>query len=281
MEKESSRYWIDRFDLFCVKGKDSKRFLNGITTSNISSNDNNIIKTCWLTPTGNLRAMLEIYNNSNESNGLLVLVLIGDVNEIKNYCLDLIFPSDDITLGDTYSSYRLQEIDNLNQWRKFNPILLSEMNYRNYCLENKLDLLSCEELKEWKVNQAIPRFKTEVNGKNNPLELGLSDLIDFNKGCYLGQETMAKLKNVSFLKQEIRIWKSTCKSKNLNLDDNKIFLDNTKKEVAGLITSFDQSKDLNYHGLVFIKKKYLQIYFFYSDQFGKIKINKSIGSVFL
>ena len=281
MEKESSRYWIDKFDLFCVKGKDSKRFLNGITTSNISSNDNNIIKTCWLTPTGNLRAMLEIYNNSNESNALLVLVLIGDVNEIRNYCLDLIFPSDDIKVGDTYSSYRLQEIDNLNQWRKFNPILLSEMNYKNYCLKNKLDFLSCDELKEWKINQAIPRFKTEVNGKSNPLELGLSDLIDFNKGCYLGQETMAKLKNVSFLKQEIRVWKSNCKSKNVNLDDNKIFLDNTKKEVAGFITSYDQSKDLNYHGLVLIKKKYLQIYFFYSDQFGKIKINKSIGSVFL
>ena len=48
----------------------------------------------------------------------------------------------------------------------------------------------------------------EINGKNNPLELGLQDLIDFNKGCYLGQETMSKIKNVSSLKQEIRIWKN-------------------------------------------------------------------------
>ncbi|MEC8529550.1 MAG: chlorite dismutase family protein [Thermoproteota archaeon] len=36
-------------------------------------------------------------------------------------------------------------------------------------------------------------FEKEINGKNNPLELGLQDLIDFNKGCYLGQETISKI----------------------------------------------------------------------------------------
>ena len=74
--------------------------------------------------------------------------------------------------------------------------------------KNKLNLLNPNDLKLWKINQAIPSLEMEINGKNNPLELGLKDLIDFNKGCYLGQETMSKIKNVSSLKQEIRIWKS-------------------------------------------------------------------------
>ena len=174
----------------------------------------------------------------------------------------------------------LQKIDNINEWRKFKPKLLVEPNQKDYCMDN-LKLLNLDDLQVWKINQAIPSFKSELNGKNNPLELGLADLIDFNKGCYLGQETMAKLNKASFLKQEIRVWSAINNSKDLNLNDNKIFLDETKQEIAGFITSFNQSKNNNYQGLAMIRNKYLIKNSFFSEQLGKININKSIGSVFL
>ena len=280
MDKINSTYWFDEFDCFCLKGNDSRRFLNGINTSNILSNREDIIRTCWLTPTGNMRALLEVYNNINESHELIVLVLIGDINEIRKYCLDLIFPSDDLEVGDVFHSYRLQEIDNINKWRKFTPKLLVETNQKSYGLD-KLKFLNFDDLQVWKINQAIPSFKSELNGKNNPLELGLADLIDFNKGCYLGQETMAKLNKASFLKQEIRVWSTTINSKDLNLNDNKIFLDETKQEITGFITSFNKSKNNIYQGLAMIRNKYLIKNSFFSEQLGKININKSIGSVFL
>ena len=78
----------------------------------------------------------------------------------------------------------------------------------------------------------------EINGKNNPLELGLKDLIDFNKGCYLGQETMSKIKNVSSLKQEIRIWKSIESNFNLDLEDKNLYINSAKDISVGKITSF-------------------------------------------
>lgn len=44
-----------------------------------------------------------------------------------------------------------------------------------------------------RVRMGLPRFGTEIDGGANPLELGLRDLVDFGKGCYIGQEVVARL----------------------------------------------------------------------------------------
>ena len=121
----------------------------------------------------------------------------------------------------------------------------------------------------------------EINGKNNPLELGLKDLIDFNKGCYLGQETMSKIKNVSSLKQEIRIWKSFESNLNLDVEDKNLYISSAKDISVGKITSIFKL-DSQIKGLAMIKRKYLEEgSYFFSESFGKIIINKSVGSIFL
>ena len=121
----------------------------------------------------------------------------------------------------------------------------------------------------------------EINGKNNPLELGLKDLIDFNKGCYLGQETMSKIINVSSLKQEIRIWESFETSFNLDAQETNLYKNSDKDITVGKITSYFKS-DSQIKGLAMIKRKYLEEgSYFFSEIFGKIIINKSIGSIFI
>ena len=282
MYKLNTKYWLEKFGSFLMDGIDSKRFLNGITTSNIISIDTDIKKTCWLTPSGNLRALLEIHSYINDSNKFLILVLIGNVGEFRNYCNSLIFPSDEVSVSEVFDSYRLQEIHATSSWRDYKPSLLSEEQQEIYSKKNELNLLNPDDLRDWKISQSIPNLNKEVDGKNNPLELGLSDLIDFNKGCYLGQETMAKLKNVSSLKQEIRVWSSQKKSRNIQLNDKKVFINDKNEKVAGFITSFLELKDHSFKGLVMIKRKYLKKYStLYSDELGPLKINKSNGSIFL
>ena len=146
--------------------------------------------------------------------------------------------------------------------------------------KNKLNLLNANDLKLWKVNQAIPSFEKEINEKNNPLELGLKDLVDFNKGCYLGQETMSKIRNVSS-KQEIRVWQSYISNVNLDVGDHNLYLNSAKEISVGKITSFFKS-DSQIKGLAMIKRKYLEEgSCFFSEIFGKVIINKSVGSIFL
>ena len=279
IKENKEQFWLEKFDCFSITGKDSKRFLNGITTGNIVDLNNRVLKSCWLSPNGILKSLLEINCLENE---LKVIILVGNTSEIKKYFNDIIFPSDDVSLSDTFSINRLQQVDDMNPWRITQPVFFKNEDKKYDFYNNNPNLMNINELQLWKINQAIPSLNSEINGKNNPLELGLADLIDFNKGCYLGQETMSKIRNVSSLKQEIRVW--TAKDKDLNLEsENKGIYNNQNKEKSvGYITSIYKLDSRIIKGLAMIKRKYLnKENSFFSDNFGQISINKSVGSTFL
>jgi len=279
IKENKEQFWLEKFDCFSVTGKDSKRFLNGITTGNIVDLNNKVLKSCWLSPNGILKSLLEINCSENE---LKVIVLVGNTSEIRKYFNDIIFPSDDVSLSDTFSINRLQQVDDMNSWRITQPIFLKNEDKKYDFYKNNPNSMNTNDLQLWKINQAIPSLNSEINGKNNPLELGLTDLIDFNKGCYLGQETMSKIKNVSSLKQEIRVW--TAKDKDVNLESvNKILFNNQNKEKSvGYITSIYELDSRIIKGLAMIKRKYLDKENpFFSDNFGQISLEKSVGSTFL
>ena len=60
MQDIKEKFWLEKFDCFSISGKDARKFLNGITTGNILDSGNKVIKTCWLTPNGVLRSLIEI-----------------------------------------------------------------------------------------------------------------------------------------------------------------------------------------------------------------------------
>ena len=278
MQDIKKKFWLEKFDCFSITGKDARKFLNGITTGNILNSENKVIKTCWLTPNGVLRSLIEIIFLERN---LEVIILAGNTNEIIDYFNQIIFPADDVLLSEPFLINRIQEIDESSSWRTYQPIFFKTEDKEFEIYKNKLNLLNPNDLKLWKINQAIPSLEMEINGKNNPLELGLQDLIDFDKGCYLGQETMSKIKNVSSLKQEIRIWKSFESNLNFDVEDKNLYINSAKDISVGKITSFFKS-DSQIKGLAMIKRKYLEEgSYFFSEIFGKIIINKSLGSIFL
>tara|TARA_B100000941_G_C28486514_1_gene545303 strand:- start:844 stop:1692 length:849 start_codon:yes stop_codon:yes gene_type:complete len=279
MIKTKKNFWLEKFDCFSISGKDSKRFLNGITTGNIINLNNQVFKTCWLTPNGVLKSLLEI--NCLEKK-LEILILEGNINEIKKYFNDIIFPSDDVLISDSFSIYRFQEVDEISSWRINQPIFLKKEDFQFKFYKNNPNLLNDNALKLWKLKQAIPSLNNEINGKNNPLELGLTDLIDFDKGCYLGQETMAKIRKVSSLKQEIRVWSAKDSILNFDPENKNIYINSIKEKSVGYITRFYKLNSQITIGLAMIKRKYLiKGNSFFSENFGQIKIDKSVGSTFL
>ena len=274
----NGNYWLEEFDALSIKGKDSKRFLNGLTTSNMNL-QNEVVQTCWLTPKGALRAILEIYFYEND---IIIIALEGDLYEIKKFFEDMIFPTDDILLSDIFKNFRIQEVDEYIPWREGCPKLIKENNIEEYLKKNNFAVFDQMRLKEWKILQALPILNYEIEGTHNPLELGLLDLVDFNKGCYLGQETMARLRKLSSLKQEIRVWNGSASGRNTKCKNKKIYLNEIKDTIVGYITSYTVSQNLNLTGLPMIKNKYLEEdKSFYLEDFGEINIKKSIGSIFL
>jgi len=278
MQDIKQKFWLEKFDCFSITGKDARKFLNGITTGNIIDSENKVIKTCWLTPNGVLRSLIEIIFLERN---LEVIILAGNTNEIIDYFNQIIFPADDVFLSEPFLINRIQEIEESSSLRTYKPIFFRTEDKEFEIYKNKLNLPNSNALKLWKINQAIPSLDKEINGKNNPLELGLKDLIDFNKGCYLGQETMSKIKNVSSLKQEIRVWQSFDSNLNFEYEDKNLYTNSAKENSVGVITSIHKS-DHHIKGLAMIKKKYLEeVSYFYSEIFGKVIINKSVGSIFL
>jgi folate-binding protein YgfZ len=51
-------------------------------------------------------------------------------------------------------------------------------------------------LEAWRVAAGIPRFGVDALNDDLPQEGGFGDAVAFDKGCYLGQEAMAKVRNL-------------------------------------------------------------------------------------
>ena len=51
-------------------------------------------------------------------------------------------------------------------------------------------------LEAWRISSGIPRFGVDALEGDLPQEGGLGDTVAFDKGCYLGQEAMAKVRNL-------------------------------------------------------------------------------------
>jgi len=125
MQDIKKKFWLEKFDCFSITGKDARKFLNGITTGNILNSENKVIKTCWLTPNGVLRSLIEIIFLERS---LEVIILAGNINEIIDYFNQIIFPADDVLLSEPSLINRIQEIDESNSWRTYQPIFFKTEN---------------------------------------------------------------------------------------------------------------------------------------------------------
>lgn len=51
-----------------------------------------------------------------------------------------------------------------------------------------------EALEVWRIIRGMPRFPVDLTERSLPQEAALDDVIEYGKGCFLGQEAMAKIK---------------------------------------------------------------------------------------
>jgi tRNA-modifying protein YgfZ len=75
------------------------------------------------------------------------------------------------------------------------------------CLQ-ALPELTPEQVEQLRLRQGFPTAPAELNDDTNPFELGLADWVSLNKGCYVGQETLAKLATYDGVKQQLRHWRA-------------------------------------------------------------------------
>jgi len=137
-----------------------------------------------------------------------------------------------------------------------------------YMVENKgpfdFNLIGEESYNHFRIENGIPTAPNEINDLYNPHEVGLMNLVSPEKGCYIGQEVIARLDTYD------KVQKSFCGFvlPATFTGDNKFLVFDDSDVEAGNITSVTYSSKYKKHlGIGFTKKK--------NFEDGKILIGKN------
>lgn len=95
------------------------------------------------------------------------------------------------------------------------------------------NLIGEDALAVYKVENGIPSDPNELNDLYNPHEAKLIDLVDFKKGCYIGQEVIARLDTYDKVQKHLV---GLCFPDTIDSNEKFSLLDDQKNEV-GLVTS--------------------------------------------
>jgi len=277
MTETKSLIWDETFPAFLLKGEGTVAFLHGQTTADVLAKKelDRIFMSCWLSTKGSLKAVLEIRLSDDMAE---IVIICGEINSIRDGFESVIFPADKVKLEVIDPIRRRQEINNNSSWKESD---FSWIDKNNFSIDGitKYKKATKEELEGWKIRQGIPSFDKEINGETNPYELGLADTINLDKGCYLGQEAMAKFFRSKSLKYQLRYWEAY--GENDNFQIGKKFFNTNKnegyKKNVGVVTSSIRVDDNFFNGLALIKKTFLDHDFCFSENGDSITIKKPIS----
>ena len=104
----------------------------------------------------------------------------------------------------------------------------------------------------FRISNAIPGSDREYGEHANPIEAGLLHLIDWDKGCYVGQEVIARLDAYDKVQRNVKVLKSQTP-----LEEGTKLTGDSKP--AGVVTSASQLKPQNgeYLSLALVRKAFL------------------------
>lgn len=277
MTESQALIWDETFPSLLLKGQGTTSFLHGQTTADVFAKKelDRIFMSCWLSTKGSLKAVLEIRLSDDMAE---IVIICGEINSIRDGFESVIFPADKVKLEVIDPIRRRQEINNNNSWKESD---FSWIDDNNFSIDGitKYKKATKEELEGWKIRQGIPSFDKEMNGETNPYELGLADTINLDKGCYLGQEAMAKFFRSKSLKYQLRYWEAYGENDNFQIGKN--FFNTNKnegyKKNVGVVTSSIRVDDNFFNGLALIKKTFLDHDFCFSENGDSITIKKPIS----
>jgi folate-binding protein YgfZ len=128
-----------------------------------------------------------------------------------------------------------------------------------YMVEKKgpfdFNLVGDEAYNYYRIENGIPIAPNEINDLHNPQEVGLMNLVDATKGCYIGQEVIARLETYD------KVQRNLCGflfSDTVENGEKFVVFDESNVE-AGNITSTSFSSTFKKHlGIGFIKKGHFE-----------------------
>lgn len=232
-------YPVENFSLIELRGADRLRFLHNQTTNAVEGlSPGEWLETVFINSTGRTLELATVYGRENS---LWLQVEANQKDFLWQWMDRFIFPFDKVELKDLSDHYRAVvllgksvtenhlgwEIPTGNQWLAQSvegvEILIAPQtgldlpgltiifpaDHQEIIIKlwGDLPIISPTEWESLRIYQGRPQAGKELTEDYNPLEAGLWRSISFTKGCYIGQETIARLNTYQGVKQ--RLWRIT------------------------------------------------------------------------
>lgn len=175
-----------------MKGNDSVDFLHRISTQSFAHfNPGEIRRTLLITEKGKMIDTIWVIHQTDR---LLLLVSKGKAVEICDW-LGRFIIMEDIELENISDQYSVtlnfsnvhSPVDYLSDYFSI-PVTFSLQSAHSSEVSEVPHEFEC-----WRIWNGIPVANKEIIREYNPLELRLKEWISFTKGCYIGQEVIARL----------------------------------------------------------------------------------------
>ncbi len=250
--------WGTPVSLIRLEGSDTRRFLHGQSSQAIElAKPGDCLPTCLISPTARMRGLALV---CVDDAGADLIVIAGNGEAIRAGLDRVLFPADNVRLGAVQPA-------TLWQWQgeaQTEDSVLMRPGVDLGSGPNAAVVLqrSDEELPPWladlpewsgeqveanRLRHGLPTEPGELNDDTNPFELGLAQWVSLNKGCYVGQETLAKLATYDGVKQQLRYWESS------SALEPGTTLSSASGERAGVVTSSQGCR-----GLALIRRSQLE-----------------------
>ena len=187
---EDGRASVDRSSdrMLQVRGPDARRWLGDLVTADVASlPTGSSRRSLLLTPTGRIRADIWIARIDDET------FLVLQSNDQSESIIELLRPyvlSSAVTLEDatgTRSAVSVPARGEIVTRRTDEPGSTAD-HERTSVDERAYEL--------WRIARGDPVIGVDFDAGSLPAESGLERLIDLTKGCFLGQESVAKIRNL-------------------------------------------------------------------------------------
>ena len=180
--------------IYIVEGKDYIKFFNNITTNKIEfRSDNEMIRTLWLNNKGRIVHDLSIgWINNSDSNALLIDHFSSEslIENILKYKMSLDVKISKTDLEAKISDSSSKRIGGDTYFMKSSISLVDK--YLAIGTNKDLELINNFDPMDFILNGIS--YNKKIFHNKTPMELNLWCAIDFKKGCYLGQEIVARVK---------------------------------------------------------------------------------------
>ena len=254
----TSKYIVlNETNFVSIKGKDIKDFLQGIITNDINKCQKKVIYSCLLTPQGKFlsdffvipiedyyiveinKAFFETFISKLKIYKLRSNVEIQEIQNlisviILNTPIDKSLELGSMQLNNNYIEY--VDPRNLNLGKK---IIIKNDLIDKYIISNNYEKMNPNDYEKIMIENLIPNSTKDLKvEKSLLLENNFENInaIDWNKGCYIGQELTARMKYRALLKKSLRLIKID--SGKVESEDEVLFENNNIGKITSIVENY-------------------------------------------